>query len=1333
MPISFSLEELLLRWQELHAQGRDVPAEELCPDQPELAAGLAAQIRAHQEGKPTPVGGLAAAHVDTGREDGSGDQPPTGEHLDTGPEGTPPVQPPAALSRGRYEILGELGRGGFGAVYRARDGRTGQVVALKTMRRQDVRALELFKGEFRYLQGVSHPNLVQLYELESDGQDWLLTMELVEGVDFLTYVRPGGDHSGVEPTPTAGEGEGVPKPVHHSPLHLGRLREALGQLAEGIAALHAHRLLHRDLKPQNVRVSPEGRVVVLDFGLATNLGPTDEHLHTDQALLGTFAYMAPEQAQSPPVSSPASDWYSAGVMLYQALTGRLPFTGNALQMMQAKQTLDPPAPRDLCPEVPEDLNALCLGLLRRLPQKRPSATEILARQARPPSEPPAGVPVVGEAPLLGRERHLRFLEEAYAASRQQRAVLVSVEGPSGIGKSALVRHFLDGLRRRGVVVLAGRCYEHESVPYKALDPIVDELGRYLLGLPHHEVAARLPRDVGPLMRIFPVLGQVGAVAEAAARSLLSPDPHEVRRRAFAGLRELLARVGDRQPLVLYIDDLQWGDVDSAYLISDLIQPPDPPPLLLLTANRSEDADSPCLRSLREVLGRAGASDRRDLAVAPLSEAETRELVLQLLGTEAETDAAGVARESGGNPFFVTELVQEIQAGTGCTDSVVSGEITLDGLIRARVARLPEGARRLLEVVAVSARPLGEVVAYRAAGDGPDVRPMVARLEAARFLRGIGSAGEVDLETYHDRIREVVVAGLPTDAVREHHGRLGQVLEEMGRGDPEELAGHFEGAGQGEKASGYYGRAGDRAAEMLAFDHAANLYRRSLELSQVSGAEAHAFRVKLGDALANASRGAEAGPVYLTAAEESVGLEKLELLRRASDEFLLSGHTQQGLDIFRPVLERFGLSVPKGKLRAFLGILGGQIWLRLRGLGFRERPADSIPSEELLRIDTCNTLAMRFGMLNVPLSLLFEVRLTRFALRAGEPLRVARALGYNATMTAWPGGIGVSRGEEIWAKAVSLGERLQDMHELACLMLLGGAIAWCGGKWKESLARCEKAEHILAEKQLSTHRHDAKLKHFKLDAWMMLGRWKRIATVLPGYLENTRRRGDRFGTSVMLAHSYLPCLASGQPGQVEEVMRQCWDEWPEEGNVMGGYWSLYGRTEAALCRGGGQEAWELLRQEQAELNRDTFFATVQTLFLLMTHLQARTALAAARTTPADRGLFSRRARLLREAARQARRIERQNMPWSNPLAYLIRAGIANLQAQPEVVSLLAQAEEKLHAADMEMYAAAARRQRGRLLGGDEGRQLVQAADSFMTGQGVKDPACIAAMLVPGFSA
>jgi len=227
-----------------------------------------------------------------------------------------------------------------------------------------------------------------------------------------------------------------------------------------------------------------------------------------------------------------------------------------------------------------------------------------------------------------------------------------------MGKSAVARYFLDQLREKqpGVVILEGRCYERESVPYKALDGVVDSLTKYLLSLPDSKAQALMPREVLALARLFPVMLQVDAVFNAPQREHETPDPFTLRRKAFAALRELLGRICDRQPLVLYIDDLQWSDADSTSLVEDLLRPPDSPPLLLLSSFRSEDVRTkPFLKSLLE---KTGNESCREVLIGALSKSESYTLLNELLGSSAsvlEPFADAILSEARGNPFLLEQL------------------------------------------------------------------------------------------------------------------------------------------------------------------------------------------------------------------------------------------------------------------------------------------------------------------------------------------------------------------------------------------------------------------------------------------------------------------------------------------------------------------------------------------------------------------------------------------------------------------------------------------------------------------------------------------------------
>ena len=872
--------------------------------------------------------------------------------------------PETPVRLGRYLVLDRLGSGGMGVVYEALDLERNHRVALKTGRTMDSEGLFQLKNEFRAVADIVHPNLVALYELVAAGEAWFFTMELIDGMSFLAYVRQ--DPRPSEPTAISGlssawqpasdgpperrtevDAEGTDAPTSSasnqglSPAGLRgdgiqRLRAALDQLVSGVSALHTAGKLHRDLKPSNVMVARCGRVVLLDFGIAIELLEESGHGSKAGHILGTAAYMAPEQGAALPLT-PAADWYSVGVMLFEVLTGRLPFAGAPAKILEDKQCIEPPPPATLVEGIPEDLNTLCVELLRIRPRHRPTGAEILRRLRGDASSQGAiskGAAHTGPratarpasaretpAPFIGRGEQLLTLENAYRAMVRGETVSVYVHGRSGMGKSALVGMFLESQRRRDeAIVLAGRCHERESVPYKAFDSLIDSLTQHLGRLPAEEIRALLPEEIHALARVFPVLQGVSAVSQAPPSAFDGRDPQELRRCAFRGLKILLGRIAERRPLVVFIDDIHWGDRDSAHLLAELLAPPDKPAVLLICTYRSEDmATSPLLGELfRDPRGTELHSRIPSLALTVAHTVTVEPLPLED-GTRlarawmrrgdaaAEKRAQDIAKESAGSPLFIEQLVRHAEATSPDRDSKIDGSgtsrVSIDDLVLGQLAELPPSARRLLEVIAVAGRPLEQGVALAAASADANILSAIAVLRSEKLVRTRGARNRDLVESYHDRIRDLVVSGISVEVVKSHHLALATTLERAPSADPEVLALHFNGAGDLCKTREYAALAADAAASALAFDRAAELYRLAMECAEGDRApEPNAARAarclgaadaareawvrglgaKRADALVNAGRCAEAAPLYLANAAEARDLEALDLRRRAAE-------------------------------------------------------------------------------------------------------------------------------------------------------------------------------------------------------------------------------------------------------------------------------------------------------------------------------------------------------------------------------------------------------------------------------------------------------------------
>src|SRR6266545_1860041 len=263
---------------------------------------------------------------------------------------------------GRYRVVRKLGTGGMANVYLAEDQELGRRVAIKILderHAQDEQFVERFRREAKNAAGLSHPNIVSIYDRgESEGA-YYIAMEYLEGKTLKELLVARG------PTP---------------------IRVAVDYTRQILAALafaHRNSLVHRDIKPHNVIVAPDGRLKVTDFGIARS---GSSQMTEAGSIIGTAQYLSPEQARGAPVS-PSSDLYSVGIVLYETLTGTVPFTGDTpLEIAMKHLSTVPEPPSRIRPEVPHDLDSIVLRALAKRPEERYTRAEEmdadLARVAR---------------------------------------------------------------------------------------------------------------------------------------------------------------------------------------------------------------------------------------------------------------------------------------------------------------------------------------------------------------------------------------------------------------------------------------------------------------------------------------------------------------------------------------------------------------------------------------------------------------------------------------------------------------------------------------------------------------------------------------------------------------------------------------------------------------------------------------------------------------------------------------------------------------------------------------------------------------------------------------
>jgi serine/threonine protein kinase len=1240
----------------------------------------------------------------------------------------------------RFDDVAYLGEGGMGFVYRAFDRQRRETVAVKVIRHRSPSLLYRFKREFRSLVDLDHPQLIRLHELLAVEGHMCITMELIDGRDFLGYVRGGRATPG---STTLREDAGhltseQPSESSEPPARgldieqLERLREALLQLAHGLDYLHKAGRLHRDIKPSNALVTSQPRVVLLDFGLVARLRPSGDHTTTEPLLMGTAAYMSPEQAAQLPLS-PASDWYSVGAMLYQALTGRLPFTGSTISILLSKQQEDPPRPEDLVADAPADLAQLCVEMLQRDPAARTKGDQILERLGQGRSSAaraaePAVVPS-GPTPVVGRQRELVELEKAYQLARQQRTVVVRMRGGSGLGKTTLLEQFLDRVcGRESAIVLAGRCFRQESIPFKCFDLVIDQLTRYLRTLDPQQAEALLPRDVEPLLRMFPVMSCVEPL-RSAPRGLSGPaNQAELQRRAFASLRELLGRLGDRATLVVAVDDAQWGDLDSASLLRELLRPADAPSMLLLVTYRTEDEEkSPFVSALNTLEEEtAGRVSWRLLEVTPLASTETRELALQSLKkyvSDAPSDMETIVRESQGNPLFVLQLADYLgQVEVVGRSPDRQAGLSLEEVLWRRLQSEPLEMRRFVELLAVAGHPVATGDLCAAAGLKGQPQSLLAKAHMNRWIRATPRTDREEIELDHERIRETVLTQLSAEVRRRCHLKLAEALTAAQRTDWELLAGHYHEGGQSDVAQRYYQRAADEARQAMAFRHAASLYQKVLDLVGPASPEVQVLKVCIAELFSNDRSLRESAKWFLSAAAGAPAADAARLRSQAAMHLLIGGQHDEGIALMRDVVHQVGLRYPNSPHRALFALLARRLWLTCRGLKFRRRDEQQIDEALLLRCDVAAAAANGFGNYDAMLSGAFLTQCVTLALRAGEPYRVVRALANYAMISALSGTRSRRRTQKILQRLEEVAGDVDHPQIPGFVRLAHGMASLLEGSFRAAASQCDLAADVFRAHSDGVAWEWNSALYYALAAIALQGDITQLRQRRTELLEEARRRGDLY-TIASLSAVALDLLVDDQPEVARQQLEAAVQPFRSAGIDLLNHNAHVWRTFLDLYQGRNEEAWQRAEKHFRAYRRSLMYF-VQGVRTETRSTHGSTALALAATCSQNKPL-------LRAARRDAYRLLREGTAWASAHGQVLWAGIRLLEGNRRLaIASLQAAVQHAVAADMGLVTAAVRLRLGQLLSGDAAREHSTLAETWMAAHDVQRPDLIADVFAPG---
>lgn len=1000
---------------------------------------------------------------------------------------------PSGRRLGPYELVRYVGSGAMGVVYEARDCDFDERVAIKTLAHVDPWRLYRLKHEFRTLAGITHKNLVRHDELACVGDHWYFAMEFVEGVDVVTALARD------------------PSQLHH----------VMGQLAAGLHHLHQAGVLHLDLKPSNVLVTPTGRVVILDFGLARSL---DSSTTKSSETSGTPGYIAPERQRGEHVG-PAADWYAFGVILFQAAVGRL--------------ALGQQRPSAFGAELPPALDDLCWGLLASAPGQRPTPESILELFGIVASANSSD-----DGKFIGREQELATLRHRLGQCQPGEPGVMWIHGPGGIGKSRLLAEFARELEGRGEdLLLRGRCFECEGVPYGGFDAAIDQLAG---GLPDITTDDRRLLAVAQL---FPVLTK-------RIHSSLQVQIPPGRREAFAGVVQLLLQAAGQRRVVLCLDNLDLAGEDSVALLLDLLLPRGGDGRILVVATIRERT---WLEDLRRRAGLRGQYlVESEIGVGPLDP----DTCGQFFGGRTRAQRDVLVQAAQGNPLIANVLSQS-------TDDAVD----FATLIGRRLNSLSSRAQTLLSVLAVAGQPIGLRTLVRACGVAV-LRGELARLRAMSLVRMGGSWPSATLEIHHREVAASVCQGMEPAVRARLHRTLATALEREPKLQHELLMRHWCAAGDLQKARTHGLLAADEARQAKAFGRLATLLGEVANWTDDRVQRAQMFE-RRGQACSLAGRNSDAARAYLQAVKLGRREPATVLAARA---LMAAGQVDEGLDLLQPKLAREGLKLPKSSVAAGFALLWDYARLRRRGLQISQAPNLALQR----RFDLCWSVGMGLVQVRPVEGMLFLVRGLALALDSGDRTRSGRGLAAYGAFHRLLGAVRIS--ELARGQALEIAKTNNDPTLMGFVDIVSAADALLIGAWQRVVEHATRGVNELRRAGIGMTWERVVGTCFELAARDQLGDYIGVEQRAGQALRDAEASGDLFARIVFSQFLAQAVLIAGDPTRAQSLAGNGLEQWTSRQYTLQHFYQLRVDARCDLYRGDPQAAHDRVRSHWSDIRR-----------------------------------------------------------------------------------------------------------------------------------------------------